>query len=166
MDKSDFKNRINKLGFTETEAKVVIFLVLSFILGSTAKYIKDSQSDYEHLNYNYAKIDSIFLNADTDKGNIKANLADKNVDSHAELLDFSKNKLNSETDSFNLNKININKADLSSLLLLPGIGEKTAQKILNYRNEYQSFKSIEELLKVKGIGKAKLEKIRKFLIID
>lgn len=57
-------------------------------------------------------------------------------------------------------KININKATKEELDTLPGIGESTAQKIIKYREEHGSFKNIEELKEVKGIGDAKYEEIK------
>lgn len=57
-------------------------------------------------------------------------------------------------------KININKATKEELDTLPGIGESTAQKIIKYREERGSFKNIEELKEVKGIGDAKYEEIK------
>jgi competence protein ComEA len=52
-----------------------------------------------------------------------------------------------------LNKINLNKADVSSLIgSFKGIGEKRAQAIIAYRDSHKGFKSIEELAEVKGLG--------------
>ena len=62
--------------------------------------------------------------------------------------------------------ININTATLSEWILVPGIGEKTAQVILDYRLKNGSFQSLEDLKKVKGIGDKKLEKLRPFLKIE
>ncbi len=56
-------------------------------------------------------------------------------------------------------KININKADAKTLQTLPGIGEKTAQKIIEQR-EKKPFATLKDLLQVKGIGKKTLEKIK------
>lgn len=55
--------------------------------------------------------------------------------------------------------ININKATAKELATLPGIGPSTAQRIMAYRNGHP-FTAVEELTKVSGIGKAKLERIR------
>lgn len=59
-------------------------------------------------------------------------------------------------------KININKADAKTLQTLPGIGEKTAQKIIEQRKK-KPFMNKEELLKVKGIGEKTLEKIAELI---
>lgn len=61
--------------------------------------------------------------------------------------------------------VNINKADIKQLQTLPGIGDSTAQKIINYRNENGKFNSIEDIKNVKGIGDSKFEKIKEFLTI-
>jgi len=55
---------------------------------------------------------------------------------------------------------------LDALIKLPGIGRKTAQKIIEFRNLHGKFKSVNDLLKIKGIGKKKLAKFEKFIIID
>ena len=48
-------------------------------------------------------------------------------------------------------------------MTIDGIGEATAAKIIEYREENNGFSDIEELLNVSGIGVAKLEKIRNFV---
>lgn len=62
-------------------------------------------------------------------------------------------------------KVNINKASQADLQLLPGIGESTALKILEYREKNGKFDSIEEIKNVSGIGDAKYENIKDYINI-
>lgn len=56
-------------------------------------------------------------------------------------------------------KISINNATLEELIKLKGIGEKTAEKIIEYRKE-NKFKTIEDIKNVSGIGESLYEKIK------
>ncbi|WP_259293135.1 helix-hairpin-helix domain-containing protein [Lactococcus cremoris] len=63
-------------------------------------------------------------------------------------------------------KININKADLTELQKLTGIGQKKAQDIIDFRMKNGDFKSIEDLGKVSGFGDKTLEKLKDEISID
>lgn len=56
-------------------------------------------------------------------------------------------------------KVNINTADLSTLKILPGIGDVKAQAIIDYRAKYGPFKAVTDIRKVSGIGTALYAKI-------
>lgn len=56
--------------------------------------------------------------------------------------------------------ININNADVNELKSLPGIGEKKAQAIVNYREENGFYKDISDLLNVSGIGDGIYDQIK------
>ncbi|MBR2207370.1 MAG: helix-hairpin-helix domain-containing protein [Synergistaceae bacterium] len=62
-------------------------------------------------------------------------------------------------------QININSASAKELERLNGVGPAIAKRIIEYRNKNGNFSSPEDLLKVKGIGKAKLEKMRSQVLI-
>ncbi len=61
--------------------------------------------------------------------------------------------------------ININQAGVEELILLPGIGEAKAKKIIAYREKNGDFKSIEDIKKVSGIGEGIFNKIKDFITI-
>jgi competence protein ComEA len=61
--------------------------------------------------------------------------------------------------------IDINRATLEELVLIPGIGEKTAERIVEDRQLNGTFRKLEELTRVKGIKEKRLEKFRRYLCI-
>jgi competence protein ComEA len=62
--------------------------------------------------------------------------------------------------------IDLNHANDSDLLLISGIGEKTAKEILKLRSKKVRFQNIEELMEIKGIKNKKLAKLRLFLYVQ
>jgi competence protein ComEA len=64
-----------------------------------------------------------------------------------------------------LHPINLNTANAAQLELVPGIGPSTAEKILQARKSYGSFKDVDDLLAIRGIGQKRLDKMRKYLTV-
>ncbi|GAW99412.1 helix-hairpin-helix domain-containing protein [Secundilactobacillus mixtipabuli] len=62
-------------------------------------------------------------------------------------------------------QVNLNTADLTGLQQLDGVGEKKAQKILDYRQEHGGFKSADELKNVNGFGDKTLERLKPQIIV-
>ena len=62
-------------------------------------------------------------------------------------------------------KVNINTADATEVQQLSGIGEKKAADIIKYREENGSFRAIEDLTKVSGIGEKTLENLKDSITI-
>ena len=56
--------------------------------------------------------------------------------------------------------VNLNTATASQIATLPGIGEKAAQRIVEYREKNGGFKKVEELMNVKGIGEKSFLKLK------
>ena len=134
--------------FTKREKHVILFLVCTLTLGYGVKLYQGS-----HLYDDFKPVTSI----EKESFEKKARLA----------YDTSKRKgLNSSESSIENDSkpqteiININTAKKQNLVKLPKIGPVTAERIIRFRDDYGPFKSIDGLLKVKGIGPKTLEKLK------
>jgi comEA protein len=63
-------------------------------------------------------------------------------------------------------KIDINRASQGQLQLLPGIGPVISKRIIEYRETHGDFQTIEEIIRVKGIGPETFQRIKDYLIVD
>ena len=124
--------------FTSQEKMVVIILSSLFILGMAVKVAK------EHFDTGTDQITLIGTNEDV-------------VDFYAGL---------DKKDIEFAGKVDINTAGIEKLKSLPRIGEKTAEKIINKRNELGRFNSVEDLMPVPGIGSKTLEKLLPYIRIN
>jgi comEA protein len=134
--------------FTEREKHVILFLVCTLTLGYGVKLYQGS-----HLYDDFKPV--TLIEKETFKK--KATLA----------YDISKREgLNSSVSSTEKDYkpqaeiININTAEKQNLVKLPKIGIVTAERIIRFRDDYGPFKSLDDLLKVKGIGPKTLEKLK------
>ena len=62
--------------------------------------------------------------------------------------------------------INLNTATQAQLETLPGVGAKAAERSLEYRQKYGSFKKVEDLMNVKGIGEKAFLKLKPLLVVS
>ena len=104
------------------------FAIKTFLLSETNNTVK----------YDYSVQDSLFLNIGNKAEDLgkQNSIKDKNVDYKQEVLDFRKPKINAGNTKNQLTErsIDINKATKDTFEKLPGIGPKTAEKIISYRN--------------------------------
>ena len=158
-----------KTGFTKNELKIFCFIILVFVLGFSFDTFFNQKVKNSYLYFDYSDEDEKFYKSVNESlGNKQQKSDNKEVDYKQEVLDFNaKNFNNIKKKSLPAEKsVNLNSAKLEELLNLPGIGNKTAQKILEYREKHKKFRNINELLNVKGIGDSKLSNIKKYIYID
>ncbi len=60
--------------------------------------------------------------------------------------------------------LDLNSARLEDLMELPGIGEKLAQRLVEYRKSHGGFRSVEDLRNVRGIGAKRMERLRPLVV--
>ena len=122
--------------------------------------------------------EGLMENADTSTINLAKKIADEMV-----IIIYTKEEINNnliksidnecvcpiiKNDAYVTNEtssklININKATIDELETLPGIGIAKAKTIVEYRNNFGNFKSIEDIKNVSGIGEKLYEKIKAFI---
>jgi competence protein ComEA len=67
---------------------------------------------------------------------------------------------------FAVETIDINSADKETLMTVKGVGETRAEAIINYREKFGPFISVDQLMEVEGIGEATLDANRDILIVN
>ena len=85
--------------------------------------------------------------------------------SGAKTASASKTANASKTRATPASPVNLNSASVGQLQTLPGIGASTAQRIVDYRQKNGSFKKIEELMNVKGIGEKSFLKLKPMITV-
>jgi competence protein ComEA len=61
--------------------------------------------------------------------------------------------------------VDINTADTAALESVPGIGKSLSQRIIAFREKNGPFQSVDDLLKVQGVGEKSIQKLRPYLTV-
>jgi len=157
------KQKIFSVGLTKQELKVIFFLILILFGGFVLKLVKESYPQYEKFDYTY--VDSLFI---SHRSGIDVRDIAYIMGSDSAILQ-ALNERQSITKKGYLppdKKININSADVAELSLLPNVGTKTAETIIAHRTKVGKFKSKEGIMKVRGIGKKKYEKMKNNITVE
>jgi len=164
-----FQSLSKKIGFTETEIKVILFLILFLVIGFGYRFIFQEQSESSPGIFDYSSQDSLFSLYSGLNQNHSENedSAESLADIKQEVLGFSEGSTRGTTKKTlpEEKSINLNTAGIDELTKLPGIGTKTAEKIIELRTSMGGFNKLEDLMDVRGIGKVKFNNIEKFLYI-
>lgn len=135
--------------FTREEVSVLLFLISFTAFGVVLKIYKTSfQKEVVENQFEKTDIDSILV----------AVFSEEKIDK-SDVITTKKKE-----EPLKKKSININKASVEELTKLPGIGEKTAKKIVEYRQKYGGFKKIEDIMKIERIGQKLFEKIQDYII--
>lgn len=142
-----------KLGFTRNELKVILLLSSALLVGLGVRWYSETFSSPragEPSKFDYTRSDSEFLARTRVLDSLRS-------DRPAE----ARPDPGSRTTSL----LNINTASEHELMVLPGIGEKYAQRIIRFRQEHGAFQTVEELIAVHGIGPRTMERIRPLITV-
>lgn len=146
---------MSKLSPSEKRGLIVlstVFLIAFIIQTLQPYYFKEDL-------YDYSVQDSIFKSINTDTLEV--------VNNKGFFPQKEKTKKKTPQKTVLLpGSININSAGQAELEKLPRIGPSTAKNILKYREKNGSFKTVDEILKVKRIGPKTLELIKPFITIN
>ncbi|SHG95726.1 competence protein ComEA [Anaerosphaera aminiphila DSM 21120] len=111
------------------------------------------------------KAGGLYDDADIDNINLAKKVSDEErvyIPAIGEIVESSEGGISTENNN---SKININTADKNLLQTLPGVGEKTAEKIIKHR-ETNSFKEIDDLKSVPGIGDKKFDELKDYIAVN
>ncbi len=144
------------LALTSTERKIILFLTGAVLVGAGVRLYQETFPSLPHVNY--AASDSAFSALSAQEPGQSETDPPVTVDPNAE-------ESTAEDDTATA-KININIASRQELMTLPGIGEVMSERIIAYRTDIGRFQSIDDLKKVKGISKRKLEQLAPYIAIQ
>jgi comEA protein len=163
--------RFKKFGFTGQDLIIISFLLITFVSGIVIKITGWKQTQ----NFDYSNADSKFEMqlkdgfAELERNNLSSSETKK-----LELLEYLSDSLTARKDRQENEdllakferKININLAFSADLQRLPGIGKVMADRIIEYREQNSRFEKIEDIMKVRGIGAKKFEKIKELITTE
>lgn len=164
------KNFLKRTGLNSKELSVIGFLLIAFAAGVIIKYSgwkKPGDFDYSQSDKNFEeKLGKSF-------DQLKEERVDQEVKQRTEELNSFADSLGIRLDNNSSNKskiqpgniIDINTAEVREFMQLPGIGEVTAEKIIEYRKQKGRFSKAEDLMNVKGIGEKKFEALKNFITV-
>jgi comEA protein len=180
MLKNNIYFLLDRLNITKAERLAMVTITTLIVLISTGAAILEPDNPFPDEHYAYA--DSVFKVLSWQKAADHAALMSRyepesanntvttqTLPTNAQVASTSPSRTTQKPGSAKLpalESIAINKANASELTRLPGIGPKTAEVIVAYRNEHGPFQDLSHVMRVKGIGPKKWEQIRPYLRLN
>jgi competence protein ComEA len=127
-------------GFTRNEQRVILFLTAAFFSGALIKSVRENARPFPDAPESFG-----FNRMERPESRAKPEGGGREKESSG---------------------VSLNKAGSRELERLPGIGPVMAERILAYRRECGRFRSVDDLIRVRGVGPKTLEKIRPYLRLD
>lgn len=165
------KKLLGKTGLTYKELTVIGFLLITFSAGLIVKYSgwkKPNDYDYSETDKNFeSKLKNSFDELKSTVPDSTKKLRANEISALADSLGIVYEKNTTEQKVIKPGtKININTALAADLAVLPGIGVVMAERIVEYREQNGNFRKPEDIMKIKGIGEKKFEKLKDFVIVE
>lgn len=160
------------INLTSAERKTLFFTIAVLIVSGVYQWIQPNNASRK--TWDYSESDSTFNRLSKVETSPQANsnkiietdsTSEKKLGSAKTYRKKIKSRKKKETEKLLPGSININVASAAELQKLPRIGAVIADRIIEYRINYGEFKTIEELLKVKGVGKKTLEKLLPYITV-
>lgn len=137
-------------GLTPDEKKVIIFFIVALALGNAVLLYKKSHPAFvPELKYGGPELPKVIEQPGSFPASPEAT---------------AKNQWPVKKKP--AGKIDINRAGSRDLEKLPAIGPAMAKKIIDFRKESGDFRKVEDLMKIKGIGSKKFNKLREHVFVD
>jgi competence protein ComEA len=139
--------------FTSQERMVIQFLMISIAIGLVTGVVRKMYFSPD-FSEQIEKDIELFRNT-----------TETIINSHSSMSENASTKTDDIEDEKSVKSLDINTAKKSDLLTLPKVGPVTAERIIRYRDDYGPFKSIDDLLNIKGIGSKTLEKMKPLITV-
>ncbi|MBZ4220563.1 MAG: helix-hairpin-helix domain-containing protein [Chlorobium sp.] len=162
-----------KLSLTKAEITLISFLLGFLVLGGILKNIRSVEEidllvkKAETARYREAEVDSLIRLAAVEQSSTKEDVL-QDVEAERDDASFEKKAEHRSSGKKVFNgTISFNTASSQQLQKIPGIGPVMAERLVTFRKEKGGkVKQYQDFLQVKGIGKKKLESLKKYFILE